>query len=437
MKKVTLVLSILLIAVFVFGCASTPSPTSAPAKPATSAAPATTAAPASSAAPPSTTAAPASSAAPATSAAPAASDTIKVGVIMSTTGPDAILSPGLKAALEYRVDQYGGQIAGRKVQLIIEDDSTDPVTGVDKARKLLQSDKVDVIMGCTQGAVAGAVANFMSKANITVPLILFMPKSATVAAIGNPNIYLPFGTNGGGGYYSGLYASQKLGYKTATVANEDMIGAQEFIDGAVLGFKKGGGSITQSQVIPGTTNDFSPNLTAMKDADCVLFWFTPVRAQRFVSQYIQAGIKMPLVMAYVSVLSPKALSDIGEKSVGIVGADMYTSLIDRPANKTFVDAFVKKYGIAALSSNSVGADVAITIFLEGVKANNGDTTPDKLNATLHKNKVDTEASTFSFPPTGVGMGIADLYILKSAKTDAGFAWSVLDKYSQVSLDAPK
>lgn len=398
------------------GCASNPAPTtSSPTKPVSSPSPAP-------AVPTATATAPSSAAAP-----------IKIGVLMSLTGPDAILSPGLKAALEYRVDQYGGQIAGRKIQVIIEDDATDPVTGTDKLRKLLQSDNVDVVMGATNGAVAGSVTNFMKQ--LSTPLLLFMPKSKTILDLGSSRIYLPFGTNAGAGYYSGLYAAQKLGYKTAAVAEQDMIGGVEFVDGSIAGFQKGGGSIVQNQTIPVTTADVSPYLTAMKQADCVIFWFNPVLSQRFVSQYYQAGLKMPLVIAYTSVLSPQLLSAIGDKSAGIVGTDMYTSLIDTPANKTFVDAFTKKYGAAALSSNTVGTDICVTLYLEAVKSTGGDTSSDKINNALHKIKVDTEAGTFSFNATG--LGIADLYLLKSAKLDSGFGWSVLDKYPQVELGVPK
>jgi branched-chain amino acid transport system substrate-binding protein len=397
------------------GCASQSSP--APS----------TSAPSSAKTPAPATTAPASK--PAAEAAP-----IKVGVLISLTGTDAVNSPGQQASLQYRLDQAGGQVAGRKIQLIIEDDATDPVVAGDKVRKLLQSDNVDVVMGGMNSVVAGTATNMMK--TIQTPLILFMPKSKTILDLGANNFYLPFGTNLGTGYYSGLYASQKLGFKTATVIHQDMVGAMEFVNGSIAGFEKGGGTIAQKQAIPSTTADFSPYLSTMKQADTVIFWFVPLLAQRFVTQYFSAGLKMPLSIAYTSVMSPKLLSDIGDNVIGMVGPDMYTNLIDTPANKEYVANFNQKYGADKLSSMSVGSDICLSFYLEAVKATNGDTSPAKINEALHKAKVNTQAGTFSFTPAGLGIG--DLYMLKAVKVSTGvYGWSPFDKYAQVALDAPK
>jgi len=92
-----------------------------------------------------------------------------------------------------------------------------------------------------------------------------------------------------------------------------------------------------------------------------------------------------------------------------------------------VDSFTKKYSNLP-TAISVTADICMTIYLEAVKSTNGDAAPDKVNAALHKIKVNTTAGTFSFRDDG--LGIADMYILKVGKVSDRLDWSVVDKYSQ-------
>lgn len=416
MKRIALVLSIMLVAVLVFACSSTTSPI--PSKPATSAPPATTAA-----------AAP-TSAAPAASA--ASSEPIKIGSIFGLTGETTNNSPYLKAALEYRLEQVGYQVAGRKIQLIIEDDASNPVTGTDKARKLLQSDKVDVMLGPIDAAVAAGVANYLTASKM--PELVFMPSPATLLTLGGGNVYLPFGTLEGIGYYLGQYAYDKLGYKTALVMYEDFVAGQQFTGGAAKAFQAKGGTIIQTTAVKMGTLDFSPYLSAIKQADCVLFWFTSGVNQRFVTQYYEAGLKMPLLMPNSAGLLPPILKNIGDKAIGILGTQSYTSLLDTDLNKAFVTDFTAKKNLTPTAQVAC-ADLSVTLFLEAVKATGGDTSYSKINDALHKVKVTTPAGTFSFASNGLGIG--DLYITKVVKTaDGAFLWGVVDKVSQVPFDVP-
>jgi ABC-type branched-subunit amino acid transport system substrate-binding protein len=143
---------------------------------------------------------------------------------------------------------------------------------------------------------------------------------------------------------------------------------------------------------------------------------------------------MPLIIPAANVLTPQLLAGIGEKSLGMVGSQLYTSLIDTDINKTYVENFTKKYGFVP-TSLSVISDVALSVYLEAVKATNGDTSSAKINEALLKVKAVTPAGTFSFMPNG--LGVADLYITKVVKTPDRYDWGVIEKYSQIPMDAPK
>jgi len=358
---------------------------------------------------------------------------IRIGALLHFTGENALLGPPTKASLEYGLDQIGWQVAGRKIELITEDDATNATTGVDKAKKLVNFDKVDVILGPIHGGPAMSVANYISTTGI--PQIIVAPKSIGVLKLGSKNVYLPFGTTEGIGYYAGLYAYDKLGYRTATAAIEDFASGHEYVGGTIAAFEKRGGTIIQKQPIKPGTVDFSPNLAAMKQADCVFYWFTPVLAQRFIAQYYAAGLKMPLVISNNGPVFPKALAEIGDSCIGMVGSGSWTKLIDTPLNNAYVENFVKKYGLDLLMIEGVEFYSVLNIYLEAVKITGGDTTPAKINEALHRVKANTPCGVFSFTPEGLGIG--DMYITKVVKQGNQYNWAVIEKYDQVKLDMPR
>ena len=356
-----------------------------------------------------------------------------MGALISLTGAGQMVGPSQKANLEFLFEQVGKKVAGREIQLIMEDDATDPVTGVDKAKKLVTFDKVDVVLGPIHGAVTMAVANYMS--TTTTPDIVWMEKPLDVLNMGNKNIFLPWGTEPLLGHYLATYAYGNLGYRTASLVYEDFVSGMNFVDGFANTFAKKGGTIVQKQPIKPGSMDLSPNLAAMKQADVVVYWFTPPLATRFTAQYITAGLKMPLILVLAPQLTTKTLADIGDKTVGILGAGRYTNLIDTPINKSYVENFGKKYGPALIMEQGLCSYVSFAMYLEAVKATNGDTSSAKIIEALKKVKVDTPAGTFSFTPDRLGVG--DVYLMQVVKLAEGYGWKVIDKYSQVPMDVPK
>ena len=398
---------------------------------------------------PTTTAAPSpttTTPSPTTTTAAAPTGTpIKIGTIVSLTGQSSQTGPPQVDALKYRLNLIGNQILGHPIQLIVADDASDPTTGVDAAKKLLLNDQVDVIIGPTNGAAAVAAGNFMKTASPAIPTLITMAKSSIVITnntnspqFGN-NVYLPMGTDKSTGWFTGLYAADKLGYKTATTILEDMVSGWDKVGSAVTAFQKEGGKSIQQQAIPSGTTDFSSYLAALKPADCVLVWLTPGPMSRFVQQYYAAGKTMPLIIPDASVLFTKTMMQIGDQTLGIVAEVNYTTLIDTQMNKDWVAGFTKAMGYTP-TIQGASSDQNLLLYLEALKLTGGDTTPAKVNDALLKVKVDTPAGTVSF--NNQRLGIGDLYIAKSVKVPdsavggARIDWQVLDVYKQVLLDIP-
>jgi ABC-type branched-subunit amino acid transport system substrate-binding protein len=247
------------------------------------------------------------------------------------------------------------------------------------------------------------------------------------------------GTDKSTGWFTGLYAYDKLGYKTATTMLEDMVSGYDKVGAAQTAFKKEGGNVIQQQAIPSGTVDFSSYLAALKPADCLIVWVTPGPMARFVQQYYDAGKTTPLVIPDASVLFSKTMSQIGDKTLGIVAEVNYTTLLDTPMNKDWVAGFTKAMGYVP-TIQGASSDQNLLLYLEALKLTGGDATPAKVNDALLRVKVDSPAGTVSF--NNQRLGIGDLYMAKSVKvpdTAVGGSridWQVLDAYKQVQLDMP-
>jgi branched-chain amino acid transport system substrate-binding protein len=109
---------------------------------------------------------------------------LKVGLSVSLSGPNSSLgipySKGMQAALAYKPE-----VNGRKIQLVVLDDNSDPSTAGRNARKLIEEDKCDVIMG-TSGVPAALAMAQVAKETKT-PMIGLTPIS--LAAADNPWVY--------------------------------------------------------------------------------------------------------------------------------------------------------------------------------------------------------------------------------------------------------
>jgi branched-chain amino acid transport system substrate-binding protein len=88
---------------------------------------------------------------------------IRIGALLPLTGALLKEGPLDKEGMEMAFEDAGWEVAGRKIELIIEDDATDPTTALDKARKLVERDKVVAIIGPHHSGVANAVQPYMNQ----------------------------------------------------------------------------------------------------------------------------------------------------------------------------------------------------------------------------------------------------------------------------------
>ena len=325
---------------------------------------------------------------------------IKIGVMYPLTGVLAMTGQLLVTGAMFGFEEAGYEVAGRKIEVIVEDSGTVPDMAVDKARKLVEFDKVCMVLGPLVGATKMGVGAYMSKVGVphlgTQPCPLGMTKYEWSFLVGGSEPQMS--------YTMGLYAYDKMGLRTVTVMTEDVVQGHGFLDAFMDAFKKRGGQVIQEQYTPFPCTDFAPYLAALRDADAVAAWFEGADAIRFLNQFHEFGIRkrMPLVgsffggffaLSILRHLTPEAIDAV----IGEHCPWPYTDRIETDINKRFVEAFNKKHGYNPDEGQAQAYSAAL-VALEALKVTGGDTTPDKLRQAILKLDFEAPEGPIRFDP---------------------------------------
>jgi len=369
---------------------------------------------------------------------PAKGKPVVIGNLAVFTGTSADTNPWMLRAAELACDEFGWKVAGREIKLVSEDSASDPTVAADKAKKLLEVDKADVFIGPLPAVAAFPVATLLKSSGIPLSSIMEFPSE--LLKIGD-HVFAHTGTQRGSGYFVGIYAYDVMGYRTATVVHDDIVFAEEFVQGAMDGFVSKGGKIIQRQRTPMSTMDYAPYLTAMKQADCCMFWFVPFHAVQFINQYSQYGFKMALVQGGCTTLGVQNLADLGPKALNLISCSAYDAYIKGPDVKNWVDRWVKLHGNKAdkdgrypYYTEGCAMYSAVTILLQAIQSTKGDTTPAVLRAALKNGKFKTPWGQVSFNEDRIGIG--NEYVMKVIKEGTTYSRTDGHKYENVVRDEP-
>ena len=333
-----------------------------------------------------------------------------------------------------RLDMIQNQWEGRPVEYKKADNGSDPVQAVDKARQLVESDGIQFMAGPIFSPSAAAVTDYLAKAG-GIPQCSIVGQPSDNLKTANDLAFMPNGLYGSQGYYFGKYVGEQLGYKTVNCVNLEDTAARQLQAGFEKGLAESGGEVVSVQYVPIDTIDFSSYLTTLKDADATYFWVFGNGAAPFVKQYNDYGLTAPLIAPMSNNFSEQQLADLGQLGVGMVACDFYSPEIDNEANAAFVAAYQKLYPGEYPAPQAYGGYQAVELFLQGVKASGGDTTPAtlvKAMSTLTMTGLPGGDVTMK-PYKGAFIPVRDWYILETKEVDGRVAWVPIYTYEQVEL----
>jgi branched-chain amino acid transport system substrate-binding protein len=314
----------------------------------------------------------------------AAAQTIKLGVILTYSGPFAQVGDEIDKGLKLYIKEHEKELpAGVKLELVVRDD-TGPNPDVAKrlAQELITRDQVQLLTGVLASPNAAAVAPLTAEAKL--PFV--MPLSAGVALTRlSPYVVRVSFTLWQISLPMGQWAA-KQGYKTAYIAVSDFIPGHDAEGGFTKGFTDGGGQIVGTTHIPLSQLDFVPILQRIKDAKPqAVFIFVP--AGKYATAVMKAWSDLGLKEAGIQlvttqdVMLDEELPNMGDIPLGIVSAGSYSAAATRPQNKAFLAAWHNAYGDNAIPDfAAVGGWDSMAAIFDMIKATKGKFTADQAMA---------------------------------------------------------
>lgn len=356
---------------------------------------------------------------------------VKVGLLVPYTGVFASCGNDITRGMELYLDEIGWKAAGREIKLIKEDDESSGQVGLQKTRRLVESEKIDILTGVVSSTVAYAIRDYVV-ANQLPFIISNAGATGLTRENGSKYIFRDSFANGQYEYPLGFYAYNRLNYRKMVVMAPDYAAGHEKAQGFMDGFRAAGGEIVQEIYPKLGTNDFGPYLVQVQTADAVFAHFSGTDSIRFVKQYDEYGLKRKLtLLGSGDLLDESSLPSQGDSALGILSASHYSAVLDIPENKKFVKDYQTKYGEPPSMFAEQGY-VAARIIADALNSTGGNTSDtDKLLAAVSQVKFVAPQGPFRFDPVTQNV-IFNTYIRRTDKIEGQLVNTVIETIPDVA-----
>jgi branched-chain amino acid transport system substrate-binding protein len=303
-------------------------------------------------------------------AAASAQETVKIGLILPMTGPFASTGRQIEAAAKLYMQQKGDTVAGKKVQLIVKDDTGTADVTKRLAQELIVQEKVSVLAGFGLTPLALATAPLATQAK--VPEVV-MAAATSIIPEQSPYIVRSSFTAAQVTVPLAEWAA-KEGLKRVVTIVSDYGPGIDVEKAFTETFTKAGGQVENLRV-PLANPDFSPFLQKVADAkpDALLAFVPSGVGAQFMKQFVERGLDKSGIrfLAEGSVTDDDLLNNIGDVALGAVTSHHYSAAHDSPENKAFVEAFKKANNGMRPNFMAVGGYDGMHLIYEGLKKTNG------------------------------------------------------------------
>jgi branched-chain amino acid transport system substrate-binding protein len=353
-----------------------------------------------------------------------AADKLKIGVIVTLSGPAAALGQQVRDGFNLAVKDLGGKMGGREVEVVIADDELKPDVAITKVKGLLERDKVDFVVG----PIFSNMLQAIHRPVIESKTFLISPNAGPSSYAGkdcSPFFYVTSYQNDQVHEILGTVA-QDRGYKRVYLLVPNYQAGRDSVAGFKLDYK---GEVTEESYVPLNTLDFQPELSkiASQKPDAVFTFMPGGMGVNLVKQYKQAGLTIPVLSAFT--VDESTLPAQQDAAVGMFGGADWAPNLDNPASKKFVAGYEAAYNSVPGSYAMQAYDAALLID-SAVKAVNGDLgNKDAVAAALKKADFTSLRGAFKFNTNGYP--IQDFYLTKVAKRpDGKFQTEIVQKVFQ-------
>jgi branched-chain amino acid transport system substrate-binding protein len=274
---------------------------------------------------------------------------VKIGLLATLEGPFAAGGADGMRGAELALKQRGGMAGGRKVEIIKASSNATPDVAVNATRKLVEQDKVDIMVGPLSGGEGIAVKNYSK----TQPQVTFINggsgAQATTLVDPSPNFFR-FNTEGAQWMVGLGKAAMDKGYKRTMVIAEDYAFPYSQVQGFMAEYCRLGGKVPLKAWVPLGGKDYASVIARIpKDVDALLVVLGGADAVNFLNQYEAAGGDKPMMGGSITV-SQDVLNYRGKKRdslVGTISAGPLADSFDGADWKAFVADYQKNYPVSA------------------------------------------------------------------------------------------
>ena len=305
-----------------------------------------------------------------------AQETIKIGVLATLEGPFAAGGADGMRGAELALRERNYMAGGKKIELVKASSNAQPPVAVAAVRKLVEQDKVQIVVGPLSGGEGIAVKDYSK----TVPHITIINGSsgaqATTLVDPSPNFFRF--NNEGAQWMVGLgNEAMKRGYKRVALISEDYSFPYSQVQGFMGEYCKAGGRVVEKIWVPLGQKDYSTAIARIpKDIDALLVVLGGADAVNFLTQYEQSGGNKPMIGGSITV-SQDVLNFKGkrrESLLGTLSAGPNADAYDAPEWKAFVASYKKNFpdGYASPGLFAVNYYINMKAALDALDAVKGD-----------------------------------------------------------------
>jgi branched-chain amino acid transport system substrate-binding protein len=314
---------------------------------------------------------------------------LRVGFMLPYTGTYAQLGVAIENGFRMAVDEQGGKLGGREIEYFKVDDESEPSKGVENATKLVQRDKVDVLVGTVHSGVQMGIQKVARESGV-LSLIPNAGVHAATRALCAPNVFRTSFTNSQPTLALGQ-AMVSRGHKKAVWITWKYAAGDEAFEGFKESYTKAGGTIIKELGLPFPNVEFQALLTeiAALKPDAVACFFAGGGAAKFIRDYAAAGLKGKIPLYGSGFLTEGILDAAGPAADGIVTTLHYSDSLDTKRNKDFRLAYAKTFRLQPDVYAVQGYDTGL-LLVQGANAVKGDlANKPVLYAALEKAVIDS------------------------------------------------
>jgi branched-chain amino acid transport system substrate-binding protein len=365
-----------------------------------------------------------------------AQETIKIGVLATLEGPFAAGGADGMRGAELALRERNGMAGGKKIELVKASSNAQPPVAVAAVRKLVEQDKVQIVVGPLSGGEGIAVKDYSK----TVPNITIINGSsgaqATTLVDPSPNFFRF--NNEGAQWMVGLgEEALKRGYKKVALISEDYSFPYSQVQGFMGQYCKLGGKVVEKIWVPLGHKDFSTAIARIpKDIDALLVVLGGADAVNFLTQYEQAGGNKPMIGGSITV-SQDVLNYKGKRRdalLGTLSAGPNADAYDAPEWKTFVASYKKNFpdGYPSPGLFAVNYYINMKAALDALDAVKGDLSDNQAKYRAALSKLQLKGPTGTITLDQNRQAIGPNFITEVAKApDGSFYNKVVSRVEKV------